>query len=475
MGYDRLFLDDNIIMKKTLFTLLALGIAMGATAETKYYTSQELSDNVSVSPKGLYAVTTATDESYSYIWDAANPEVFTQVEAPNKNKIELYGISDNGVAVGAYYAGNNLFIPCFVKDGKIEDLPMPLNVMYENFAKCITGDGKTIGGYVAYNDPESEVGMRYRPIFWRENEQGEYEYEFNPDMEIPAHQGFIVNCMNPEGTILGGRLYCAAGSEIPALYKDGKLEYWYELKTIVEPFYYKDKLLGYYENYYIDGMKDGCKGDFVIGEFAGADAWGNFYGRRTNVDYASEDGEDYQLSNYAFIYNVNTGKSLDYPAAGGITAFSTGIGKNREYVFCNGDRVLMSEGDEDLVKSVTGTFNFTSASTMTAVLSVSYDGQVIAGTRQELHPGTGEQMYFPFVVVLDNPLCEAPDLSAVDVVTGQDGSTIVLSAGRIDIIGGEGMVFDLGGSLVGSGSTVNVPAGIYVVKTGDVSRKVMVK
>lgn len=466
-------------MKQTLLlpglagAALLLGV-LNAAAETKYYTTDDLSDNINVSPNGRFAISADTEDNWSYIWDAENPDEFVQIKAPKGNKIELYGISDNGMAVGGYYLGDSKFQPCIVINGEIKDLPNSPMAMNNNFAKCVTADGKVIAGQIAYNDPESEIGMRYRPCFWRLNEEGEYDLELDPELPLPDHQGFIPLCMNPEGTAIGGRLYCAAGSEIPAMYKDGKLIIWDELETKLEPYYYKDKLLGYFEEYYIDGMKDGCKGDYLTGEFVGADAWGNFYGYRTIVDWASEDGTDYQLSQYAIVYNIATDDFTYYPVGGGINTFSTGLGKDSKYIFCNGNRMLVSEGDVDEVKSISETFGFTNKSTMTAVLSVSYDGKVLGGTRQEMHPATGEMMYYPFVVVLDEPLVEEPS-TGVEVIPTADGSAIVISAGRVDFAGAEGEVYDMEGRKVGAGVSVALPAGLYVVKCGQESRKVMVK
>ncbi|MDE7189304.1 MAG: hypothetical protein K2N96_04075 [Muribaculaceae bacterium] len=450
-----------------------LGVVASAGAETKYYTTDELSDHVAVSPNGRFVVTTATDNSYSYIWDANNPEVFSQVYADYKNKIELYGVTNDGMTVGGYYVEGNSYQPCFVVEGLVVDLPNSPMAMNNNFAKCVTADGSVIGGQIAYRDPDSEIGMRYRPCFWRLNDAWEYELELDPDLELPEHQGFIPTCMNPEGTVLGGRLYCAAGSEVPAMYKDGKMVFWNELETKIEPFYYKGELLGYFEQYYIDGMKDGCKGDYLSGEFIGADAWGNFYGYRTLVDWASEDGEDYELSTYAIIYNIAEDDMLDYPTGGGISAFSTGVGENHEYVFCNGDRMLISDESFEEVKSISGTFGFTNASTMTSITSASTDGTVLAGTRQELHPATGEYLYYPFVVVLDEPLTGEP--SGVEVIAESRDFAVIISKGRIDFANTEGEVYDLNGRAMGRGTSVSVPAGFYVVKAGDMSRKVMVK
>ncbi|MDE6843283.1 MAG: hypothetical protein K2J24_07140, partial [Muribaculaceae bacterium] len=98
---------------------------------------------------------------------------------------------------------------------------------------------------------------------------------------------------------------------------------------------------------------------------------------------------------------------------------------------------------------------------------------VLAGTRQELHPATGEYLYYPFVVVLDEPLTGEP--SGVEVIAESRDFAVIISKGRIDFANTEGEVYDLNGRAMGRGTSVSVPAGFYVVKAGDMSRKVMVK
>ncbi|MDE6668885.1 MAG: hypothetical protein K2K26_04270, partial [Muribaculaceae bacterium] len=62
------------MIRQILISTALLGVAVTATAETKYYTTDELSDHVAVSSNGRYVVATATDESFSYIWDERNPD-----------------------------------------------------------------------------------------------------------------------------------------------------------------------------------------------------------------------------------------------------------------------------------------------------------------------------------------------------------------------------------------------------------------
>ncbi|MDE6670016.1 MAG: hypothetical protein K2K26_10105, partial [Muribaculaceae bacterium] len=63
----------------------------------------------------------------------------------------------------------------------------------------------------------------------------------------------------------------------------------------------------------------------------------------------------------------------------------------------------------------------------------------------------------------------------VEVIAENKDLAVIISKGRIDFAGVQGEVYDLDGRIMGRGTSVNVPAGIYVVKAGELSRKVMVK
>lgn len=462
-------------MTKHLLLSGAVLCALMAQAETKFYTSNELGIVGGISNNGRYAAVFDDENSLGYLWDAENPEEFTLVKGFQSSKVMLYDVSDNGIAVGAYYLGG-CYYPCFVKDGEVEALELSPYALYTNEARCISADGKIIGGYQMYKDPTAETGGRNRPCLWTLNEDsGEYELYIYADIELPEHQGFITNCMSDDGRVIGGRLYCAAGSEIPAIVKDGELIYWAELETRLEPFMYKDKILGYYEEYYIDGYHDGAmktEPNFVTGEFSNIDAWGNLYGFRSHIEDLAEDGQSCRIVNYACVYNYENDEWTEAPTSGGIRSYLTGL--NGQYIFGNGNNVLVSDNDsEERKNTVTGEFDFTSNRGITGVFRTSVDGKVLGGCTQEMNPATGEYQYFPFVVVLDEPLVDAP--SSVEIIPAAKNLAVVLSAGRIDIAGAEGTVYDLDGRMIGTGTSFQVAPGTYVVKSGEASCKVLVK
>ena len=81
-------------------------------------------------------------------------------------------------------------------------------------------------------------------------------------------------------------------------------------------------------------------------------------------------------------------------------------------------------------------------------------------------------MYYPFAIVLDEPLVSGVD----EIINTESDAKILLSAGRIDVIGAEEVaVYDLNGSLVSTSATSHVAPGVYVVKAGKSASKVIVK
>ena len=464
-------------MTKHLLLSGALLCALMAQAETKFYTSEELGVVAGISDNGRYAAVFDDENSLGYLWDAENPEVFTPVTGFQSSKVELYDVADDGTAVGCYYLGGRYY-PCIFKDGEIKALELSQYALNTNTARCISADGKYIGGYQHYYDPTIPINGRYRPCVWTRNDEGEYDLFIYADLEMPDHQGFILNAMNEDATILAGRLYCGFGSEIPAIVKDGELVIWNNLEVRTEPFYYKGQILSYDDFVYIDGYRDGWMDgnttNTLTGEFSSIDAWGNIYGCRSKVEDLAEDGLSCTIRNYACMYNPATDEWFEVPASGGIRAFTTGL--KGQYFFCNGNNVLISieEDTAQRKESLTNEFGFTPNNSIAGVFRTSADGKVFGGATQMIHPATGEPQFFPFIVVLDEPLVEGPH-DGVEILPVAKNLAVVLSAGRIDIAGAEGTVYDLDGRMIGTGTTFNVTPGTYVVKSGETSCKVLVK
>lgn len=462
-------------MKKILLLSALAAVAVSAQAETKFYTFDTLGEIGGVSPNGKYVAIADLDDDYGYRWCIDEPEKLVQMTGTYKDKFCAYGVDDNGLVVGNYFKKNGSYQTAYWENGEVKDLPMSPNVINLCAARCITADGGVIGGYMFYKDPTSEIGGRNYPCRWVRNDEGEYELDFEP-IPLPDHQGFITTSMNADGSILGGRLYVGAGSEVPALFKDGELVFWNKLETRLVPFIYKGEIQAYFEHYFVDGMDDYSKSptggvNVLLGEFSRCDAQGNFYGRRDVVLSASEDGLDCDIASYATIYNPETEEWTELPTGGGIRTFSCGI--NGEFVFCNGSTMLSWDNGEMLKDNVQDKFGFTSPTTFTGITDTSADGKVLAGIREQLNPATGENEYYPVIVVLDEPLYNPG--SGIEVVQEAEFPTLLITEGRIDVVGAEAAVYALNGTLAGQGSTVHVAHGVYVVKVADKAVKVLVK
>lgn len=464
-------------MKSNLLIAAGLLSAVSMTAETKVYTTEALGIVGGVSDNGRYAAIFDDENNLGYIWDSENPDQFRLIDGVPSKQVLMYDVTDNGMGVGAYYQKGGRFIPCYVEDGVVKDLPLDPNSLNTNEARAVSKDGKFIAGYQYFNDPDPNIPGKYIPCLWTRNESGEYDLTLYSDQDYPAHQGFYTSAVSNDGRVIAGRLYCAAGSEIPAIIKDGELIYWNNLETLIEPFIYKGEVIGEYKEYYIDGYHDGFDGEYFTGDFQYIDDAGNIYGSRTKC--FGSDGEIYtgepnyeneglSLKRYASIYNYNTDEWFDVPSQ---SQYLCGI--DGKLAFMGGDSMAFFEGENIRMARPTDEFNFTSPSTITGIMRISADGKVLGGTRQELNPATGEYQFMPLMIVLNRPIVTPG--SAIEAVETAPDTFIILSAGRIDIVGGEGIVYDLNGSIIGSGSTFDVAPGIYVVRSGDNVRKVMVK
>lgn len=119
-------------------------------------------------------------------------------------------------------------------------------------------------------------------------------------------------------------------------------------------------------------------------------------------------------------------------------------------------------------------FGFKPNREFNAVMSVSDDGKVIGAMTKEYTEAIQGYQSYPLMIVLDEPLVDTT--TGIESVTTEDGVTVIVTAGRIDVAGAsEVAVYDLGGKLVGTASTTYVQPGIYIVKAGDTTRKVVVK
>jgi len=453
-------------MKQLLLAGLAAACCLPMAANT-LYSAETLGDVVSVSRNGKYVAVADNEDNLAYLWNIENPTEFKLISG--EGKALALCVSNDGIAAGATFnAKTGKYTPAYYKDGEWHALPVHAAVMNEAYAVAMTDDASIIGGYQFISDATSQIKGRYYPCRWirKDNVEGTepvYEMECYIDIELPDHQGFITTCMSKDGNILGGRLFCGAGSVIPAIIKDGELIYWNELEVRSEPFEYKGEIIGYFTEYYIDGYHDGATGEYFVGELASVDNDGNFYGARTIASNVNEDGEG-TLKQYGCIYNSNTGEFTDFATPNYASAGVAG-GK----VFFSQYAAVVEDGQQSTVDVK---FNVTAPKSIFGVSSTSADGKTLGGMLYEIHPATMEYMYYPFVITLDEPLVSGVD----EIINTESDAKILLSAGRIDVIGAEEVaVYDLNGSLVSTSATSHVTPGVYVVKAGKSASKVIVK
>lgn len=480
------------MIKHLLISGVAIAIsAIGADAKTLTYTTENLGEVTAISANGEYASIYDYEDSKAYLWSRATGE-FTEISEPKGTSSQpsgqrvsgtwAMGVADDGTVVGCIIYADGRQYPSIYKEGKWTRLPIHSEARYDNTAIAITGDGKIIGGYQFINDPSSSIKGRYYPCRWTLKDDGTYELTAYTDLKLPNHQGFYPTCMTHDGSAIGGTVYAGIASTLPAIVTaDGEMMLGAKIEEKEEPWIYKGKYYcGTDENgkqiwsddpndprivlfteTYIDGVKDQGQDGTFNGGFQGADAQGNFYGART-VASNVHDGEG-TLSSGATIYNSKTGEWTDNFTYQG---FTNGIGK---YIFATGNTLLV----DGKPSTFTAEFGFSYPRSVSAMYKVSGDGKVIGGNLYEVNPASGEPQFFPFIIVLDEPLV---DPSAVSSVETGNGARISVAAGNVTVEGAASVaVYDLNGRLVGNSASTSVQPGIYVVLADGKASKVLVK
>lgn len=455
-------------------------MSSGVYAQTKTY---EPSDDIigqvtGVSDNGRFAVASDMENNLGYLWTIDNPTEFTPISSSTFAKYVATDVADDGTVAGYVVNKDGTSRPALYKDGEFIMLPVHEAVLNTAEANCITPDGKVIAGTMFLHDKTSEINGRYYPCQWTLDDNGEYVLKSYVDIDLPDHQGFLSMAQTPDGKIIGGRLYCGAGSNVGALIEDGQLKYFHELDTKLEPFLYRGKYEGrdedgkqiwlddpndprivLYEEYYIDGYHDGATGQYFDGEFSNCDTQGNFYGARTQAIDVTENGEG-TLINSSCVYNMNNGEWTDNSS---FITFLAGIGN--DIIFTSNASVIINGEDTKLSSLGVQTSHF-----ILGVPRISADAKILGGVSYDVHPGTGERIYYPFVTVLESGL-------AVDGIADNSSAPVFnVGSGVINVTGAESVaVYDLEGRLVSRASSSNVAPGVYVVKADDTVRKVFVK
>lgn len=491
-------------MKKSLLllSLAFAGTAFSASAASEVYVFDYLGLVGNVSDNGKYAAIYDDEDGYAYLWRVDDPEMLYDISEiseeglPNSmtaKSTTVMDVSDDGVAVGSVLFKDGHQHPAVYKDGKWEMLPIEPEAINTNEAVCITPDGKVIAGYqyMKLEPREGDGGItgKFVPCQWFLQEDGTYELKTYSDGNLLDHQGFFPLTQTPDGKVIGGTIYAGFGSNLNAIVKEGELVIFDEVSALRVP------ALEYGGKYWtgniydengkfvkqtwtedindpnviwdvtttIDGYRDGLHGEsgLLNGFFTNCDEYGNLYGTRTYVNDVTEE-HDAKLTSNAVIYNYLDDTWYDEQ---GVSFFSAGI--KDELLYTGDGEVIM--GNE--VKTVREAYDIQTRYNISGIDKISANGNVLGGVSYEIHPATGEPLYYPFMVIVD------PSIVGVESVLGSPKKGLVIvSAGRIEVMNAESAaVYDLKGALLSTEMVTEVPAGIYVVKAGDASYKVVVK
>lgn len=463
--------------------------AISSNAKTQYYASNPLDVYgllTGISDNGRYAVAADEEDNVAFIWNADDPTEFVMLEEGSR----LYDVADDGTGVGSLYLAGGNYRAATYKDGEWTKLGSNPSLLNEQFAIAITPDARVIAGYEYDHDKDAERGGRYYPVVWILDEYGEYEMVTFNDIKLPNHQGFITKTLTPDGKYIGGRLYGGFASMVPAIIDidNHKIIYWDEFETRYEPWEYKGKYEAYDENgkqiwvedkddpsvnlyaeQYVNGVHNNSDETSFNGEFISSDSNGNFYGYRTVATDVRDDGNSAKLTNYATIYNVNTGEFTDKK---GFTAFSLGYDNGKTLFADNATMVTVSESGEMTRQKVTDGLGFSTSDDISAITHGSADGKVLGGIYGIFNAAKQAPDYHPFMIVLDEPLS---GISEIAIDNGSD-IAIIVAQGRIEVAGADNVaVYGLNGKCVSTSSSATVAPGIYVVKADNFSKKVIVK
>ncbi len=483
-------------MTKILLLGGALATALTLTAaepQNESFFFDDLGEVNGVADNGRFAAIGDPENNRAYLWDSAEPDLFREItpdpedteNLPSAQRITgalAYDVTDDGsIAVGSLYYRDDHTVPAIYTDGTWRPLPLHASSMNTNEAIAITPDGKTIAGYSFIYDRASEIGGRYYPCQWTLDDSGNYTLHAYTDIELPDHQGFFPMTQSPDGRVIAGTLYCGMSSQIPVLLVDGELKIFDELTEVAEPWIYKGKYycgvgddgkqiwsedpndprIELFTTYYIDGWRDTSE-SLLTGLLCNCDANGNFYGRRTLISNVDEEGNA-TLTSVACIYNLEADEwydTTDY------TGFSAGVG--RDLIFTENCKVIK----DGVADPISDAYEIVAPSPLAGVSKISIDGTVLGGMRYEVNPASGEYQYFPFMTITEDATVGVK----LTVATSANRPAFLLRGNTLTVSGTEKMsVYTADGALVGTGLTVQLPAGTYVAKAGAASAKFIVK
>lgn len=477
---------------------LLAGSMTALMAETQVFVYDYLGEVDGVSDNGHYAAITDTDNGFAYLWNSEKPEDLEDIsyisdpDTPSSMAATgtfVYDVSDNGIVVGAIRFGDNgQRNPAYYVDGEWHLLPMDPNAMNSNEAVAITPDGKIIAGYHFIFDPstQTDVKGRYYPCQWYLQEDNSYELKSYNTLKLPDHQGFFPHTQSPDGRVVAGTVYCGIGSNIPAIMKDGEFVIFDEVETRWEPWMFRGKWFagqetlpdGTVKQYWVDDVNDPNVVLFpeeyingyrdaenrLEGMFVGCDDKGNIYGARSLVENVTEDG-DGDVYTRACVYNY-----LDdtWYYEEGVDMLVAGVGKDKMFTI-SGDVI-----DGNDITNARDAYDIVTDYSISGIYRCSVDAKTLGGIAYEVHPGTGQPMFYPFMIMIDGGTYAT---TGVQCVAGNPKEALIIVAtGHIEVVNASQVaVYDMNGKLMGNTAVTPVEAGIYVVVADGKSYKICVK
>lgn len=186
--------------------LLAAGAtAMAAdTAPTYKLITGGYGQVFGMSTNNKYVTVKSLDEANPApgIWEFAKQDAFTPFSNPEITDASLYGITDDGTAVG--FTETDAIVVSL--DGTVKVLPVPedtevggVAVSYTAFCYGVTADGKTIVGVV------SDDNYNQQATIWRD---GKYEFLPLPTVEEAGfeYSGSRADLISADGKVIAGAL-----------------------------------------------------------------------------------------------------------------------------------------------------------------------------------------------------------------------------------------------------------------------------
>jgi len=471
-------------MKKILLTMAVVATAFSLQAENKayLYTTQDgqysqYGSMRRVSPDGKWAISgDYNDYTGSLLIDISKPDQPIYIADG-----EAMDVSNDGLVAGCAYViegtGENIMRyehAGIWHDGAWEYLPESEDLSGRCRAVAISSDGKYIGGYMnayqAGTTGKKRPGSSY-PCRWVRNDAtGEYELELFNDWKRLDERGFTTYDMTEDGRYLVGYYTLGCSSTIPAIYDAElqELKLWNKYEIREEPTYYKDEIIGYYEEFYIDDFHDTDSNNGFNGMFISVEN-GICYGQRTIATDTCNDPKDENyglgtLTTTPCTYDMATDTFTDYEGA----AFIYGNTDHNLYFNMEG-RVI----DNGVVSTVEAYFDIHPEQQAGGIYHCSSDGKVFGGSCLEYNEALQGYVEIPLLIVCDEAKFPENSVEGVEVA---DKIRVNVSEDVISVEGAsEVAVYSIDGKLVSRAARTGVSAGIYVVKADSKIVKVLVK